>query len=278
MVFFMKKTTYLSNDYSRKVHDFTSLAETKAKNAVELQARQEKMDRSAKGVDKTFTFHSDDNNHKLVHPMKKHLKPVCEFPLLPNNMDQHWAEAYTHVVFDNAPKVTQLFPSEREISKALPEAFVANVVQRSANEKMTCQVLIPSAASSSSEGANKDYNPLAQYDLDVIPLKESEEAPHTHFSVWIDTNSKEATYLPVPSRVQLSTGRLAKRALQTVQMRRRQYTEEERQELQQLMAQVDEKGEEEKNDNRNEEEEEAAAAKKDDGFGEFDDDDDDEDE
>lgn len=258
MVFFMKKTTYLSNDYSRKVHDFTSLAESKAKTAAELQARQEKMDRSANAVEKTFA------PSKLVHPTKKHLKPVSELPLLPN--DKYWGEAYTHVVFDNAPKATSL-ATEQDIGKALPQAFVANVVQRSANEKMTCQVLIPATT-------DNDYKPLAQYDLDVIPLKESEEAAHTNFCLLLDNN--EATYLPVPSRVQLSTGRPAKRTSSSVTIHRRQYTEEERQELRERIAQVN-KDEEDKEDEADKDKEDVEEGKKDDGFGEFDDDEDDDD-
>ena len=192
MVFFMKKTSYLSNDYTRKVHDFTSLAETKKRAADELNAKQRQLDKSASLVEKGF------DRIKMEHPSgSKKRKILWELPLLPNV--EHWGHAYTHVVMDNPPKSGSI--------KHLDKAFVAHVEQRAANSRMSCQLLVPS------EEQDNNYISAAQYDLDVVPLKESEDLANSNFCIWISKD--EATYLPIPSRVQLSTGRPGKKNLVT---------------------------------------------------------------
>jgi len=196
MVFFMKKTTYLSNDYSRKVHDFTSLAETKARTAVELQAKQKQLDRNSKNIEKTFEQVANISNGKkpMVHPSgNKKIKPVWDMPFLPNV--EHWGHAYTHVVLDNPPK-------SGTTPEVLEKAYVANVNQANATSRMVCQLLVPTET-------EKEHKAISQYDLDVIPLKESEESAHNSFCIFI--SATEATYLPIPSRVQLSTGRPSKK-------------------------------------------------------------------
>jgi RNA polymerase II-associated factor 1 len=197
MVFFMKKTTYLSNDYSRKVHDFTSLAEIKAREETQLKAKQQQFDRSAKAVEKTFS------NFRLQHPKDKNLKPVWDYPLLPNVA--RWGDTFTHVVMDNPPK-----SMTRDVD-ALSQAFVAHVEQRSSSARMTCQLLIPDHQLADQENDELRLKSIAQYDLDVVPLKESEDAAHTNFSLWIDPEDQIVYFLPIPSRVQLSSGRPGKR-------------------------------------------------------------------
>jgi hypothetical protein len=244
MVFFMKKTTYLSNDYSRKVHDFTSLATTNKRRADELNVKQRQLDKSAKSVEKTF------GEIKLVHPSgNKKRKALWDVPLLPNV--EHWGHAYTHVVMDNPPKSGS--------TENLDKAFVAHVEQRHANARMSCQLLVPSSQQ------EKDYRSAAQYDLDVLPLKESEDSATSNFCLWM--SKEEATYLPIPSRVQLSTGRPGKKALVTTITRKTD--EEPDEEFLERMAQVD----------RDVSSKQETSQKDDDaGFGVLDDDDDDDDE
>lgn len=213
LVFFMKKTTYLSNDYSRKVHDFTSLAETKARTAADLNAKQRQLDRSPKAVAAGF------NKLKLVHPSgNKNRKPVSDLPLLPNV--EHWGHAYTHVVLDNPPK-------NMEDPVKLEHSFVAHVEQRSATARMTCQILVP-------QDPAEQHRSIAQYDLDVVPLKESEDSANTNFCLWISKDS--ASYLPIPSRVQLSTGRPSRRSAITTISRKSGADQDE--EYLERMAQV----------------------------------------
>jgi len=215
----MKKTTYLANDYSRKVHDFTSLAKTKQKTAEDLEAKQASMDehRSATMVEKTF-----QPSPILRHPSKPHLKSVSELPLLPNA--EHWGQAYTHVVLDNPPKGE----GSATMKESLDHAFVAHVQKQQANARMTCQLLVP-------KDDDEHYRPMQQYDLDVVPLKE-EDAPHVNFAVWVGEDT--ATYLPISSRVLLSTGRPVKQQT-TNEISRRPATEEEQQAFQERTAEVD---------------------------------------
>jgi RNA polymerase II-associated factor 1 len=215
----MKKTTYLSNDYSRKVHDFTSLAKTKQRTAEDLEAKQAKMDfhRSGESIEKTF----DQSTPILVHPSKPNLKPVMEVPFLPNV--EHWGHAYTHVVVDNPPKLEDA----ASLQEALDRAFVAHVEKRQL--KLTCQLLVPRY------NEEKEYRPMQTYDLDVVPLKE-EDAPHVHYAIWV--GDKEATYLPVSSRVMLSTGRPVK-AQATNIISRRLPTVEDKRAFEERTAEVD---------------------------------------
>lgn len=217
----MKKTTYLANDYSRKVHDFTSLAKTKQKTEKDLEEKQARMDehRSANMVSKTF-----QQTPIVKHPSKPHLKPVSELPLLPNA--QHWGQAYTHVVLDNPPKGEDA----ASLQEPLDHAFVAHVEKQQANARMTCQLLVPSSQQ------DDEYRPMQQYDLDVVPLKE-EDAPHVHFAVWVGEDNT-ATYLPVSSRVSLSTGRPVKTRT-TNEISRRPASQEEKRAFQERTSEVD---------------------------------------
>jgi len=242
---FMKKTTYVANDFTKKVHDFTSLADTKAKEAASLDVRQKKVDRSAKAVDKTFAYFTPTT--KLQHPTNKKLKTVWEMPLLPDVA--HWGESYTHVVIDNPPKATPYMAmSQRDIAMALPDAFVSHVQQKHANERATCQLMIPINDDNNKktnvieddddDKKKNEHRPVAQYDLDVIPLKGEDDTADTNFCLWIDVEGKIATYLPVPSRINLTTGRPSKKATIT-NIQRRPLTEEEQSEILERTVQVD---------------------------------------
>jgi Paf1 len=214
----MKKTTYLSNDYSRKVHDFKSLATTKQQVEKDLESKKQQMSvrRSAQAIAHSFT----SVDMPPVHPSKKHLKPKTIMPVLPNT--EHWGYSYTHVVIDKALNNVDLNNNDLE------RAFVAQVEQNK-NNRMICQLWAPPPPkgdsdseddnddNKSEEDENKDppgtlrYHPIQEFDLDVIPLKE-EDQPHVNFCLWVDPQKNVTTYLPISSRVQLSTGRPVKRS------------------------------------------------------------------
>ena len=187
----MKKTTYLSNDYSRKVHDFKSLAKTKQELAEELEQKRADIakKRSAAAILQSFETTS------IVHPSKKQLKVKRTYPLLPNV--QAWGKAHTHIVIDKAPQIAKPY-ALGDLSKGI----VANVERPEDKPKMACDVFVPAK-----EVEEKDqYQAVQSYDLDIIPLKD-EDTPQMHYCFWIDREKGTATYLPLPSRVQLSTGR-----------------------------------------------------------------------
>ena len=221
--FYMKKTTYLSNDHSRKVHDFKSLADTKQATAQELQTKQRAMDlaRSAQAIAKTFSGNPDVLT-TLQHPTKRNAKPVSDMPLLP--FVENWGHTFTHVVLDNPPKNC----SDAEL-KELANSFIAHVEKKQASDRMRCQLLIPAGNTTKKE----EYKALQQYDLDVIPLKEEGE-PNVNFVLFLgETN---ATYLPISSRVNLSTGRPSTK-WNTIT--RRPLSLEERRDIDEGIAEID---------------------------------------
>jgi hypothetical protein len=219
--FYMKKTTYLSNDHSRKVHDFKSLADTTQEKVMDLQAKQRVMQlaRSAQAISKTFS-HDLFVMTKLKHPTKSNAKPVSVMPLLP--LAEHWGHAYTHVVMDNPPK-----NSDDDELKQITKSFIAHVEKKLANDRMKCQLLIPAGQD------GHEYRSLQQYDLDVTPLKEDGE-PNVNFVFFL--GDEEAMYLPISSRVNLSTGRPSKK---WTTITRRALSEEEQRHIDEGIAEVD---------------------------------------
>jgi hypothetical protein len=219
----MKKTTYLSNDYSKKVHDFKSLAQTKQDLAEELQIKQVQMTkrRSTEAIMDSFS-----TDAALVHPTKKHLKAKCVLPLLPNV--DHWGNAYTHVVIDKAP----MLQSNHDMAD-LDRAYIAHVEKKkqAANSaRMSSSLLVPL-------NNENDYQVAQSYDLDVVPLKD-EDAPAVHFCIWMDRTNGTATYLPISSRVQLANGApIAKGGIR--QLYRRPRTAAELADAEERMAEVD---------------------------------------
>lgn len=212
----MKKTTYLSNDYSRKVHDFKSLARTKEELEKDLEVRHQEISQrsSASAISKTF---EECTRSVTKHPSKSNLKPVAEMPFLPNV--QFWGNPYTHVVVDKAP------------GESIDKAFIANVHKRDASSRMTCQLFTPTEETSK-------FQAIQQYDLDVLPLKE-EDVPHFNFCIWIDPVSETATYLPIASRVQLSTGRPIKKKNYNMDIIRRSINDDDKEESDERVAEVD---------------------------------------
>uniref|UniRef100_A0A7S3PCQ2 Uncharacterized protein n=2 Tax=Amphora coffeiformis TaxID=265554 RepID=A0A7S3PCQ2_9STRA len=219
----MKKTTYLSNDYSRKVHDFKSLAKTKQELAEELEQKRLEISkkRSAAAIAQSF------DTTKIEHPSKKKLKVKRTYPLLPNV--QAWGKAHTHIIIDKAPTTTKPY-ALRDLKKGL----IANVEKPEDKPKMACDVFVPAKGV---EGEDQ-YQAVQSYDLDIIPLKD-DDSPQMHFCFWIDKDKGLATYLPLPSRVQLSTGRpLREIVYRGVQ--RRPLTEEEVKEEEERTAEINE--------------------------------------
>lgn len=236
----MKKTTYLSNNFSRKVHDFKSLATTKQQLKQDLEQKQEKMNlrRSAQAITNTFASVAMPPKH----PTKKNLEPKSIMPVLPNV--KHWGHAYTHVVIDKAPNL--------DLDKHdLEKAFIANVEER--NNNMVCQMWCPPPLKRDSDSEDSDaeekeekekdepgtvrYRPVQQFDLDVIPLKDEDE-PHINFCMWVDPENNSTTYLPVSSRVLLSTGRPVKRRTFR-KVARQAHSAADLEEIKEQMAEVD---------------------------------------
>jgi hypothetical protein len=229
----MKKTTYLSNDYTRKVHDFKSLAKTKDELVQDLALREKQFSqrRSAAGITKTFE-EAKSAAAFTKHPTKQGVTAVMEMPFLPDL--QQWGNAYTHVVIDKTPGGDQ---------EALKQAFVANVQKRDANARMTCQLFVPKEKeeednddSAADHGIN--YQAIQQYDLDVLPLKE-EDGPHLNFCISLDRTTKVATYVPISSRVQLSTGRPLTKKNFHMKITRRSMDEQDQFEVDERRAEID---------------------------------------
>ena len=219
----MKKTTYLSNDYSRKVHDFKSLAKTKQELGEELEQKRAEISkkRSAAAIAQSF------ETTKIEHPSKKKLKVKRTYPLLPNV--QAWGKAHTHIIIDKAPTMVKPY-ALRDLQKGL----IANVEKPEHKPKMACDVFVPAKQV---EGEDQ-YLAVQSYDLDIIPLKD-EDSPQMHFCFWVDKEKGLATYLPLPSRVQLATGRpLREMVYRGVQ--RRPLTEEEMKEEEERTAEINE--------------------------------------
>lgn len=220
----MKKTTYLSNDYSRKVHDFKSLAQVKSDLASELQNKQIEMaqQRSLKAITESF------ESKKIEHPTNKELKIVREYEVLPDVAN--WGRAFTHVVIDKVP--TSL-PSGYDIDD-FNHAFITDVEKSDSARTMTCNVI---AHSKDSDHQTDTYQPVQSFDLDVLPLKEA-DAPHMNFSLWLDKRNNVAYYIPIASRVQLSMGRPCSNVF-LQPMERRKITEKEVSDLEERIAEVD---------------------------------------
>jgi hypothetical protein len=234
----MKKTTYLSNDYSRKVHDFKSLARTKKEMAIELAEQQQELNarRSALAVK-----HSFNTSKPLVHPHKKSLQPKRVMNVLPNTTS--WGRSYTHVVIDKAPTS---MPDGVTINH-LTQSFVTNVHRSDASSRYACAVQVPAPdATTTTETAttvpNKVpmYRPAFAYDLDVVALRQ-QDTPDVNFCFLIEKDlhgNDVVTYIPIASRLLLTTGRPAKKNIPHP-LERRPLTDQEKEEMEERMAEVD---------------------------------------
>jgi len=219
----MRQTTYISNDGSRKVHDFTSATTIKKRSAMEVDKKMEET--KAKLYDPETIeagFQTAKNTKTRKHPTKRNVTPLYDYPLLPD-VDT-WGYTYTHVVLDKPPKIDSSSKKDQKAESSLldriAKAFITDVEKREQNSKMVCKLLAPEhndhmAAISKSEDDEgdqqedhqvKNYEVTQTYDLDVTPLKD-EKTPHINFLLIIDEEKGIVRYHPVSSKVQLSTGR-----------------------------------------------------------------------
>jgi Paf1 len=210
----MKKTTYLSNDYSRKVHDFKSLAQVKSELATELDSKQIIMSqqRSVQAITKSFEYDTKSQQQAPIqHPTNPQLTIVQEYKVLPDVTN--WGRAFTHVVMDKIPTTLPKGYTVNDFN----DAFITNVEKQtsttSTSRTMTCNIIVPSVTDSPDDNdrnnattTNKNYCPIQSYDLDVLPLKD-ENTPHMNFTLWLDDSTGIAHYIPIASRVQLTMGR-----------------------------------------------------------------------
>mmetsp|Transcript_32380 Transcript_32380/g.37740 ORF Transcript_32380/g.37740 Transcript_32380/m.37740 type:complete len:161 (-) Transcript_32380:185-667(-) len=115
------------------------------------------------------------------------------------------------------------------------------------SQRMECNLLV-ATNSNSNDSANGDhekssstvtskYDAVQQYDLDVIPLKE-EDAPHSQYIFVMDEEKGIATYHPISSRVQLSSGRpLNEKSRRKIM--KRSCTQQEIDEMEGRLAEID---------------------------------------
>ncbi|KAG7351207.1 RNA polymerase II associated Paf1 family protein [Nitzschia inconspicua] len=225
----MKKTTYMTNDYSRRVHDFKSLAKTKREVEDDLELRQQTITqrRSTAAISKTF----DEGKQAVVtHPSKSNVKPVAEMEFLPD--ESHWVYSYTHVVIEKPP-------SGGEVTR-MKEAIIGNVQQDDVSARMTCELFVKSITNLQEDDTSEmiPYEAVQQYDLDVVPLKE-EDAPHISFCIWVNPESGLAMYTPVSSRVHLSGGKPLKNEQYKMEVTRRQINDDDREEMQERLMELE---------------------------------------
>jgi len=249
--FFMKKTTYLANDFNQKVHDFKSLAQSKAEREEEtkniLNAKKKSMDSNSL-IDQSFAHANQKSSTatgtKRKHPTKENVEAVYEIPLLPD--DETWGHSFIHVVLDNLPQRDGKRMKNLTEDK-LEKAFIYDVMEGNQSQRMECNLLV-ATNSNSNDSANGDhekssstvtskYDAVQQYDLDVIPLKE-EDAPHSQYIFVMDEEKGIATYHPISSRVQLSSGRpLNEKSRRKIM--KRSCTQQEIDEMEGRLAEID---------------------------------------
>ena len=99
---------------------------------------------------------------------------------------------------------------------------------------MSCQIVAPYK---NDEDIKDTVIPIQTFDLDVVPLKE-EDAPHSNFCVWVDKEKGVALYLPISSRIQLSTGRPVRGGAYQA-LERRSMTLTEQRQMEERMAEID---------------------------------------
>jgi len=247
----MMRTTYISNDGSRKIHDFTSASTIKKRSAMEVDKKMEETKAkiyNPETIEAGFQLANQTSSRK--HPTKRHLTPVYDFPLLPD-VDT-WGHTYTHVVLDKPPKIdsssaqSSSLSREETILDRISKAFITDVEKREESAKMICKLLAPEhnpndPSSSSPSSTQEDqhitnYEVTQTYDLDVVPLKD-ENSPHINFLLVIDEEKQMVRYHPVSSRVQLSTGRPSRPDKSIIE--KRTLSESDVQDIEMRVAEVD---------------------------------------
>lgn len=226
--FFMKKTTYLANDHNQRVHDFKSLAQVNAEKEEEISKQLSTNKASDKHtIEQTFVSVQQKTTGKRKHPRKENVEAEYEIPLLPD--DETWGHSFIHVVLDNLPKEEAL--QNYFTNKKFETAYIADVSKGENSQRMECNLLL------ADDSDDDKYNAVQKYDLDVIPLKE-EDKPHSHFLFVIDEERGIATYHPISSRVQLSSGRPSDDA-GSRKVSKRKLNEEEKSAMEERLSEVD---------------------------------------
>lgn len=202
--FFIKQTTYLANDVTSVHGTFKSLAATKAKAAAEIEQKLKETHNKLSDKDAIQqSFDIANKSHaKHAHPSKKNVSVVCEIPLLPDDIT--WGHTFTHVVLDNLPKADN---TDAITASQLESAYIGDVNKGTQNLRMECNLLATDQKGEDG-GEEKMYAAIQKYDLDIVHLRE-ENMPHSNFLFMVDEEKMSASYHPISSRVQLSTGRPA---------------------------------------------------------------------
>ena len=235
--FFMRKTTYLSNDTSQSVHAFKSLSQSRShlmeESSKRLRGDQEKLPthqfiEQAFDIAKqcaafyspaTTTQHGTDEEEKReenlppqkkarVHPTKKHVVAVAEYPLFPNT--KTWDKTCIHVAMDHLPKKVgnTAPPSYAQMQKAL--IMDVRPKEKDLSTRMECNILVPKQVLSlpTKDSREKhDFATVHKYDLEVVHVKDDSLPLHNTFLFVMDKAQGVATYHPISSRVNLSSGR-----------------------------------------------------------------------
>jgi hypothetical protein len=234
----MKKTTYLTNDQTRSVHQFKSLAETKQEAAADIDAKLKtttELSSDRQTIEAGFELAAKQCSANVTrrHPTKRGVTAVYDFPLLPDAST--WGHKYTHVVLDKPPGQIPGRKRPPPNVEQLERAFVADVAEREIDERESaakpdkssrefdCNLLVPRDLSAALSSEPTGYDVAQRYDMTVLTLKDA-DSPHNNFILMIDEENSTVTYHTLWTRLNLSSGRpgredepesiIAKRAMQ----------------------------------------------------------------
>ena len=217
----MKKTTYLTNDQTRSVHQFKSLANTKKEAAAEIDAKlRTTTEQSSDRLTIEAGFDAASRQSAAAsrrHPTKRGVTAVFDYPLLPDAST--WGHKYTHVVLDKPPGPVPGRKRPPPNAEQLERAFVADVAEREVDERQAgtggpdksgrefdCNLLVPSDLSAALSSEPTGYDVAQRYDMTVLTLKDA-DSPHNNFILMIDEENGTVTYHTLWTRLNLSSGR-----------------------------------------------------------------------
>jgi len=222
----MKKTTYLTNDQTRSVHQFKSLAHSKKQAAAEIDAKlrtttEQTSDRQT--IEAGFDLANNRRQNAAParrHPTKRGVTAVFDFPLLPDAGT--WGHKYTHVVLDKPPGPVPGRKRPPPNAEQLERAFVADVSEREVDERQAtaggpdrsgrefdCNLLVPADLSAALSSEPTGYDVAQRYDMTVLTLRDA-DGPHNNFILMIDEENGTVTYHTLWTRLNLSSGRPGK--------------------------------------------------------------------
>ena len=217
----MKKTTYLTNDQTRSVHQFKSLANTKKEAAAEIDAKlRTTTEQSSDRLTIEAGFDAANRQSAAAsrrHPTKRGVTAVFDYPLLPDAGT--WGHKYTHVVLDKPPGPVPGRKRPPPNAEQLERAFVADVAEREVDERQAgaggpdksgrefdCNLLVPTDLSAALSSEPTGYDVAQRYDMTVLTLKDA-DSPHNNFILMIDEENGTVTYHTLWTRLNLSSGR-----------------------------------------------------------------------